>query len=559
MTDKSIQREISRRSILRLMFIRLIVVTFLLGIAAFLQVKEFQQQVKIFSPIYSIIIATYVLSFLYIVFLKIIKKSQLNIYAQAICDVSIITVLVYVTGGINSVYIALYNLVIIYSALFLAKKGGLIVASASSLFYGLLLVLVWFDVLSPYQTVGDYNSGAEYVFSRIFIHIVSFFIVAILVSFIAEQEKKSRSLLNEKESEFDQLDLLYKGIFDNVNAGIVTIDLERRIKSLNRTAEEISGYTFSEVEGKSLESIFPGFYVTLEMMKNEQREGEPIKRGELTLSCREGGDKILGFSDSFLLSSKGDKIGDIIIFQDLTATKKMEKEVEKSKNLALIGEMAAGLAHEIRNPLTALSGSIQLLKKNLDLGETDTRLIAIVLRAREQLENLISNFLLLAKPNVADREYVDVNDIIKDLVETLRFGPDWSDNIRLETKLCDKADIYGNKTELKQMLWNLALNAVQAIAEGGELSIATSMITSDNGDECLEISIIDTGCGIEQDGERKIFTPFYTTKERGTGLGLAIVNRIVESHGGKIKIESEVGLGTSFRLLFPQSMSLSRL
>jgi len=176
----------------------------------------------------------------------------------------------------------------------------------------------------------------------------------------------------------------------------------------------------------------------------------------------------------------------------------------------------------------------------------------IVLRGREQLENLISNFLLLARPAVADREDIDANDIVKDVVETLRYSQDWHESINVEMDFCDRADMYGNRTEVKQMLWNLVLNAVQAMPEGGALNIATRIIPSDDGEEYLEVSIIDTGCGIKKDQESKVFTPFHTTKERGTGLGLAIANRIVESHKGKLKIESEEGTGTTCKILFPK-------
>jgi len=357
--------------------------------------------------------------------------------------------------------------------------------------------------------------------------------------------------LTEKESEFDQLDLLHKSIIENVNAGIVTVDLKGNIKSYNRTAEETCGYLFSEVVGKPIDSIFLGFTEAREQMKHEQRGGEQIKRGELVVSDRQGNDIVLGFSDSYLMSSRGERIGDIVIFQDLTATKDMEKEVEKSKNLALIGEMAAGLAHEIRNPLTALSGSIQLLKNNLDLEETDARLMQIVLRGREQLEKLISNFLLLAKPNLGDHEHLDVNNIIDDVIESLRYDPDWHENIVVEKDYCEHANISGNKMEVKQMFWNLVLNAVQAISDVGSLSIATSVANADNRKEHLEVSIIDTGCGIQKEHESKVFTPFYTTKEHGTGLGLAIANRIVESHNGALKIESEAGTGTTCKVLLP--------
>ena len=559
MTVHSTAHENSDHSLRRLMLLRVIIVTFLLGIAAFIQIKGSQQlQAERFSPIYTIIIATYVLSLLYIFFLKFIKNPIINIYIQGLCDVTIITVLVYVTGGINSVYTVLYNLVIIYAALFLGKKGGLITASASSLLFGFLIASEYYSLFPAYGVAADYSFGVGHVLSRVFIHIASFFIVAILVSFIVEQEKRSRFLLTKKESEFDQLDLLHKSIIEHVNAGIITVDLMGRIKSFNRTAEEITGYLFPEVLGTPIDSLFPGFSETRDRINKEKREGGLTKRGEIVISDKKGQDIILGFSDSYLVGSTGDRIGDIVIFQDLTVTKDMEKQVEKSKSLALIGEIAAGLAHEIRNPLTALSGSIQLLSRNLDLGETDAKLMRIVLRGREQLENLISNFLLLAKPDVARREALDIHDIVKDVVETLRYSPDWHENTQVKMDFCNKAVIYGNRTEVKQMLWNLVLNAIQAMPEGGDLNITTDVTPSDNEKQHIGLNIVDSGCGIEKDQESKVFTPFYTTKERGTGLGLAIAMRVVENHGGELKMESQVGVGTTCRILFPSNNNSPR-
>ncbi len=539
------------------MFLRLVVVTFLLGVAAFIQIKGTKTlPTGAFSPAYTIIIATFFLSLLYILLHKRIQNVKVNIYSQAICDVILITVLVYITDGISSVYSVLYQLVIIYSALFLGKRGGVIAASCSSVLYGLLLDLQYYCVFPLYNAPCDYDFSAGYVLSRIFIHIVSFYIVAFLVSFVVEQEKKSRLLLTEKESEFDQLDLLYKSIIKSVNSGIVTIDLMGKIKSFNRAMEEISGLSFSAVENKEIDYVIPGFSKTLDKMKSEKGEDEPVERGEIVVSNKQGGDIILGFSLSSLMDSGENKIGDIAIFQDLTATKEMEREVEKSKNLALIGEMAAGLAHEIRNPLTAMIGSIQLLERNLNLDKTDERLMQIVVRGRDQIENLVGNFLLLARPNLTDWEEIDINDIIDDVLEDVRCGPEWHENIQVEKEAFGGARIHGNRTEVKQMFYNLVLNSVQSMPDGGALQIMSRTSTSDNGETYLGISISDTGCGIEKDKESKIFVPFYTTKENGTGLGLAIATRVLESHGGTIEIESEVGIGTTCKLLLPRNNRL---
>jgi two-component system sensor histidine kinase PilS (NtrC family) len=555
MRDHLLQKEDSARRVRRLIFFRVAIVTVLFGIVAFIQIKgaESLPEASVTSA-YFIIIITYLLSFLYLLIVKRIKNLEANVYIQAICDVTLITILVYVTGGVESVYSVLYPLVIIYSALFLAKKGGVIIASASSILYGLLLDLEYYSVIHPIHSPSwDYGFSAGYTLSRIFIHIVSFYIVALLISFVVEQEKSARSLLAEKESEFHQLDLLHRSIIESVGAGIITINLQGNIKSFNRAAREITGFSFSKVKNKKIDNVFPEFSEILEMIKNEKRDEGRINRNEILVSGKDNKSIVLGFSMSPLIDSKDRKIGEIVIFQDLTASKEMEREVEKSKSLALIGEMAAGLAHEIRNPLASLCGSIQMLQKNLELDKTDERLMRIVLRGRDQLENLVRNFLLLARPNLDGRQELNIKYLMDDVLESLRHSPDWHENIKVVMALSDQTSIYGNMTEIKQALWNLVLNAVQSMSNSGRLKIETRPVIFDNWKEYLEIRISDNGCGIEKDDSNKIFEPFYTTKERGTGLGLAIVNRIVESHGGKIRIESELEKGTGCILLLPRN------
>jgi len=539
----------------QLMFLRILIVTFLLGIASFIRIQE---ENTLFAPsasaLYSIIIATYLLSFLYLLIHKRIKSLESNIYIQAAGDITLITALVYATGGVGSIYSVFYPLVIIYSTLFLKKRGGMVTASAASLLYGLMLDLEYYGVIHPiYDISWNYTFSSGYVFSRIFIHIISFYIVALLVSFVVEQEKSARSLLEEKESEFYQLDRLHKSIIESVETGIITIDRLRTIKSFNKTAEKITGFLFSEVENKQIENIFPGFSKIVDKRKEERKK---IKRSEIMIPGKHEKNIVLGFSVSPLMGGQDKSIGDIVLFQDLTATKEMEKEVERNKRLAIIGEMAAGLAHEIRNPLASLSGSIQMLKKNLNanlnIDETNDRLMQITLRARDQLENVVKDFLLLARPNLSNYEKININILIDDVIESLRYSTDWHKHIKVERISCNLAEIFGNKTELRQMFWNLILNAVQSMPDGGRLKIETEFIPSDNGKDYLGIRINDTGCGIEKNSAAKIFNPFYTTKEKGTGLGLAIANRIVKSHGGKINISSKLNQGTQLVVLLPK-------
>lgn len=526
------------------MFFRVIIATFLLCITTFIQIKETGLSLHAaLTPVYFIIALIYLFSFAYFFISKIIKNIRLNIYIQSLSDLSLITGLVYVTGGIESIYSVFYPLVIIYSVLFLADRGGLISASVGSIFYGLLLDLEYYGLIQPIYTRSyDYNYEASYILSRIVIHIISFYIVALLTSFAFKQEKRARDLLAEKESAFDKLDLLHKSIIESVDTGILTVDLNWNIKSFNRGAEEITGFLRSEIINKKLGDAFPLLY----RMINKEGTWKPRSRFEVVDSG-----KTLGCSVSTLIDGNREKIGNILIFQNLTVIKEMEGQIEKNKRLAFVGEIAAGLAHEIRNPLASISGPIQMLSKDLRLDETDRKLMNIILRGKDRLDGFVKDFLLLARPKPSERMAINVEAIIDDLLESLRFTPEWLENIKIIENLCDQTSIYGNKAEIRQVIWNLILNSVQAMPEGGTLKIETRKVFN-NTKEYIEIRISDNGYGIEEKTLDRLFEPFYTTKENGTGLGLAIINRIVESHMGKIRIKSKLGKGTDCIVLLPR-------
>jgi len=550
MRSELVQDEMQIKRLRWLMFYRVITVSFFLGIAAIIQLRGVEPlpQTSLYS-IYAIIGITYLLSILYVFLLKKITKIFVNIYIQCFFDVISITALVYATGGVESIYPTLYPLIIIYSALFLGGKGVILIASFSSIMYGLLLDLEFYRVIQPIYSVPHvYVSSPGYVFSRIFAHIASFYIIAVLSNFVVRQERRARVLLSERESAFEQLDLLHRSIIESVGSGIMTADRAGRIRSLNRAAEEISGYLFDKIKGKKIEAVFPNMF---EVMK--KKDGI-LDRFELTLSRQDDENKILGFSVFPLIDPGGKNIGNIYIFQDLTSVRNMEREVEKSKKLAFIGEMASVLAHELRTPLVSIGGSIQLLRKDLKLDKTDRKLMNIILRGKDQLEDLANNFLFLARSNSENRSRIKIREIFDDIIESIRFGPDWTENIEIERDISVRNDVYGNKTEIRRIFWNITLNALQSMPDGGKLKISARKINENSGKELLEVSISDTGCGIGKENMGKVLEPFYTTKERGTGLGLAIVNRIVEIHRGEFRIESELNKGTTCTILLPRKI-----
>lgn len=541
-----------------LMLARVIIVTLLLGLATFIEFKEMESLSAISaSTLFKTILLTYILSILFLFLLKYIRNISLNIYIQSICDVALITGMVYATGGIRSIYSVFYPLVIIYSVLFLGRNGGFIVASAAGIFYGIFADLEFYGVIYPVFSIPipDYPMNAGYVFTRITTHILSFYLFAFLASFVVEQEKKARTLLAEKQSAFEQLDLLHRSIIESVDTGILTVNLNGQIKSFNRAAAEITGFSFREVENRIIADVFPDCLSLKGELNDDGYRSMAKTRFEMAFQTREGKTLILGGSVSPLRDPQGVTIGNIIVFQDLTGINEMKESLERSRRLAFIGEMAAGLAHEIRNPLASISGSIQMLKGDLSQNETNARLMQIILRGKDQLESFLKDFLLMARPAPGVREQLDIRETIQDAMESLRCVDDWHEPLNVVMLLGgDPLYIETNRTEIRQVIWNVILNAVQAMPEGGELKIEAhhSQVKERDG---VEIRISDTGCGIREQSLKKIFEPFYTTRDKGTGLGLAVVSRIMDVYGGSIRMQSQPDKGTICTIWFPGQIS----
>jgi len=542
----TLEKQINKRRLRLLIFFRLGVITLLLVIALFLYWKRDDLHIsdKSIYFFYLIIAATYLLSLIYALLLKFVQGLRINVYVQAFFDIIIITSLVYMMGSLRSNYSVLYTMIIIYAAIFQGRKGALIAASMAGIAYGLLLDFEFYKLIPSISTVDyDYKLVPGDIIVRIVIHIASFYVLAFLASYVVEQEKKTRSLLEEKESAFNQLDLLFSSIIESVDAGVMTLNLEGLIKSFNRAAEEITGFSFREVRNKNVKDVLPELADVL-------MAGKTQNRIETVIAGKD--DKIitLGCSLSPLREKDARIIGNILIFQDLTEIKKMEQKLEQQKRLALIGEMAAGLAHEMRNPLASITGSIELLRQGLQLEKTDERLMQIILRGRDQLESFVRDFLLLAKPIPLIRGTVLISEIVDEVIENLKLSSDWNNNVKINLSMEEQACAFANTEEIRQVIRNLVLNSSQAMKDGGKLSIAVKMRPDDD-KEYAEIIIADTGCGIAAEILPKVFEPFFTDKDKGTGLGLTIIGRIVEGYGGRIWLESKVNQGTTCRVWLP--------
>jgi len=530
-----------------LIFLRLFVVSFLVGIAAVIQASgDDALSYRSLYLLFAVIGCTYPLSLLYMLLTCLGVSTVMNASVQSAVDVVLITTLVYATGGAGSSYSILYPLVIMYAALFLGRRGSLMVASLAAICYGGLVDLEYFGYIPPIHEDPYYRSfTAGHVFSRIFIHIVFFYIVAVIAFYVVEREQKTKSLLSEREDSFRRLDILHRSIIESVDVGIVTVDMEGTVRSFNRAAEMIIGCRRDQAMGRNIKHLFPA-------LSGIPNDGG-VRRIPVSVEAisKGAGEKTLGCSLSTLLDPAMNRIGAIIVFQDLTDIKTMERELEKSKRMAFLGKMAAVLTHELRNPLASISGSVQLLRRDLNLEAGDRKLLDIIERGRNELETLVGDFLLLSRSRgMGSYEEIDLVEIIDETIDSIRLGGEWNEGVSLIRRYDDDRLVRGKKSEVRQAVMNITVNALQAMQEGGELTIETRR-KDVNGGAYLEVEVRDDGTGIDEKYLGIIREPFFTTRETGTGLGLVIVDRVMENHGGYFHIENMTGRGVRAVVGFP--------
>ena len=542
-----------------LMFFRVVVITFLLGITILAQLKQTPSFLAPFLIyLYAVIGTVYFLTFVYAFTINKIKDLALFSYLQIILDTFIITFLIYSTGGKESIFPFMYSLSIITASILVYRKGGFFIASVCSILYGGLLDLEFYGIISPVSDKLFEQKGYQSVnlFSSILINITAFYLVAFLSTLLSEQARRSKQELQKKQVDFDQLEAINRNIVQSINSGLLTTDLENKITFFNKAAEEITGYSFDQAHNSGVEEVFPFLRNIKGVFRDPLSPDHPPFRFESICERQDGDIMYLGFSTSPLRDSRGEELGNIMIFQDLTTFKEMEKHIKMVDRLAAVGRLAAGIAHEMRNPLASMSGSIQVLKDELQLNDRDERLMSIAIRETERLNSLITDFMVFAQPGLGERKIVDIAGVISDTLDDFIISPEWNKDIEVFRDISEDIKVEADPKQLKQVFKNLFINAVQAMPDSGKLRIEVRSAGSTAGTQqhlfdSSEIIISDTGCGISKENLDKIFDPFFTTKDRGTGMGLAIVFRIIESYQGNIVINSEVGQGTTFTIHLP--------
>ncbi len=560
--------EDQRKRLQWLMFFRVTVATFFLGIAAVTHLlKEDTYLDTYLVYIYLLIGSIYVLTFIYLTLLFIIKDLLTFSYFQIVVDIFLVTVLVFITGGKNSVYPFMYIISIISSSMVLFLPGGLVAATLSSILYSLIVVFHHYEIFIPLgESILDFPDDSTAVFYYpVIVKIASFYVVAFLASFLSEQTKKSQVQLQEKLVDIENLEALNENIIQSIHSGLLTLDLENRVMVFNQFASDITGLSRSDVLHRHINEIFPE--IILPDYSAVEAENFPVSRLEVSYKRKDDRILFLGYSFSILRDKAGMRIGSILGFQDITNVKEMQDYIKRIDRFAALGRLAAGIAHEVRNPLASISGSVQVLRKNLKPSEEDKRLMDIIVKESNNLSLLISDFTQFAKPVKQEKERVNLLKAVEEVVTLFKHSPEF---VRLkDIRINIKEDLYINicKRNFNQILWNLFINSAQSISDKkGEISVDGRVMEKgflpvsgmDSFQESKSIlwvalKVSDTGCGIDSDNIDRIFDPFYTTKDSGTGLGLSIVYKIVQDSGGVISAESEPGKGTVFSLYFHSS------
>jgi two-component system sensor histidine kinase PilS (NtrC family) len=543
--------------LLTMMVLRVVLALTFLGATTWIQVTEYSYSRLNFYPLYTIVVLISLLTIFYAVFLGRVRNFIRFIYIQVTIDIALVTAIVYVTGGIASYLQTLYLLVIVGATILLGRRGGLYAAAAASIAYGAMLDLDFYGILPLSYKVfwGFMRPQWEDVLTTLSTNFLAFFTVAYLTGYLAEKMKAAEQKLEEKEIDYERLEELNRNIVENISSGIMTLNTRGHITSFNKAATEITGYGLREVYYKKLEVLFPSLIEA--DVKAGVEAGSDSIRLEKAFETKDGRELYLGFTVSE--GGSGDAAR-IVTFQDLTQLKGMEEELRRVEKLKALGELSIGIAHEVRNPLASISGSIQVLKSELTLDKTDARLMDIVVRETDRLNSLITDFLLFARPAKETLQVLNLQELVTEKVVIFKNSPQ-ALGIEIQNGLDSPLFVDGNARQLGQVFWNLLLNAAQSMDGSGRITIgavctnqpveSTSTGTASEPVLRIEVTVTDTGVGIEPEQIPLVFDPFFSTKDDGTGLGLAIVHRIIESHGGRIEVKSTLGVGTEIKVLLP--------
>lgn len=500
-------------------------------------------------PFFWLIAITYALTIVWAWCLRYVDRYRWLVDAQLGCDAVVVSAFIFLTGGVTSFFSSLYALPIIAGSVIQFRRGGMMVATLSGVLYvGIVLTQYLPPSIAPdLWLVANAVSlptraAAQYVVG---LNLFGFFTVALLSGSMAESIRSAGARLERASSDLADLQALNQNVIDSLPSGLVTTDPSQHVLTFNHAAERICGMPADTVVGRPVSDVLQlPAELTEAFTRGLGRSG--ARRLEHKFRRGDGRAIDMGLSATHVDTPNG-SAGFLITFQDLTDVKRDERDAQLQSRLAAVGEMAAGIAHEIRNPLASMSGSIQILRDDLPLNEEQAQLMDIVLRESDRLNTTIKSFLEYARPHRFAIARFDLRRVVQDAGLLLRNSADVRDSHTVDVAVPDEPIWFeADEGQVRQIIWNLATNGLRAMPDGGALQLGASIDGPD-----VVITVQDHGVGIAAEAVEGLFQPFHGTFAKGSGLGLAIVHRIVTDYQGAIKVDSTPGSGTTFSVRLP--------
>lgn len=529
-----------------LIAVRVVVVTTLLLAALIIQYT-----VGAVLPLNYIYVAAgliYALTLGYIALGFAVPSRSINLMIQISGDLLVETLLVYFTGGLDSPFSFLYLVSIITASMLLYRRGGFLAASGAVILYGVLVDLMYYGVIPmPEHTV---LAPVAWTSSRLYFNMAAnfagFYATALLTSYLSEQLQRTSLELDANRQNLAELRALNQNVIESIPSGLITLSASGTASFVNPAGASILQREPSTILGQHVTEL--GFFdeAGWDAARQDLIDGRVVRRENDAIPAASG-KRSLGFAISPLSTLDGHAAGYTLIFQDLTEMKKLESELRLKDRMAAVGELSAGIAHEIRNPLAAIAGSVQVLKGSSSLTPQEQRLMSIVLKESERLNKSISDFLRFVRPQERRALAFDVAASLSETLDLLQNSPELDTRHVIQREIHPPSfQLVGDADQIRQVFWNLARNAVQAMPNGGTLTVRATATGDD-----YHIVFTDSGRGMSPADLGRLFQPFRTSFPSGTGLGMAISYRIVQAHGGRIDVTSREGEGSSIIVSLP--------